>query len=184
MKSARTLLIVLACLPAAANLAASGPVGVFALLEKVAFEPSEQSPDRIKLWGAFSCADGGIQYSGAAAAPLRGYLYFTMPSVTEAQARAIRNEWSDLKAVAGTGQAIAFGNWGYIGTFSTSEPNQIFVTVQVAERSFRGIALRVYNESQTAAEPAPYVTNTGIVKIPDSGSHAAIVKRLKDSLRR
>jgi hypothetical protein len=26
-------------------------------------------------------------------------------------------EWSDLKAVAGTGQAVAFGRWGYIGAF-------------------------------------------------------------------
>lgn len=183
MKSARTLVILLACLPAVTDLAASGPVGVFAVIEKVAFEPNEQAPERIKLWGAFVFADGGIQASGTTATAARGYLYFRMPAATEAPTQNVRTEWSDLKAMAGTGQAVAFGNWGYIGAFNPDGPNQIFVTVR-ADRGFQGLPLRVYNAKDTAPEPAPYVTNTGIVKIPDSGAHAAVVKRLRDSLKR
>jgi hypothetical protein len=49
----------------------------------------------------------------------RGYLYFRLdPSATAAQRETVRTEWADLNAVAGKGQVVGFGNWGYIGGFS------------------------------------------------------------------
>jgi hypothetical protein len=44
---------------------------VFAVVEKVIFEPNEQAPERIQLWGAFAFVSGGIQ-GNFTAAPQRG----------------------------------------------------------------------------------------------------------------
>ena len=101
---------------------------------------------------------------------------------------AVKNEWKDLKSVAGTGQAIGFGAWGYIGGFgslqidrTSSHPPYI-----LALRPNGGfpIDLRVRPESEAPATPAIYATNAGIVKLADQGSHAAIVKQLKEGLAR
>jgi len=168
----------------AANVTASGPTGVHAVIEKVVFEPTEQNPERIQIWGAFSFVDGGISRRGVAGAPERGYLYFSVPSFyTEQQSKVVRTEWLDLKAIAGTGQAVAFGDWGYIGVFSPNGGNQVHVTVPAGGRGYRGIRLQVLNASSTNAEPVPYASNTGIVKLPAEGSHTEIVKRLRESLR-
>jgi len=40
-------------------LIASGPVGFYAVIEKVVFEPDEKAPERMQLWGAFAVVDGG-----------------------------------------------------------------------------------------------------------------------------
>src|ERR1044072_3600220 len=50
---------------------ASDPVGIYALVDKVVFEPNETSPERIQIWGAFAIAEGnGDTYRNAE----RGYL--------------------------------------------------------------------------------------------------------------
>ena len=114
MKTAKAILVVGVLLFAAADLIASGPVGIYAIIEKVIFEPSEQAPERIQIWGAFAVVDGGLTRPGATSKPLRGYLYFKLPNGS-AQA-ATKAEWEDLKSVAGTGQAVGFGNWGFVGS--------------------------------------------------------------------
>jgi len=81
---------------------ASDPVGIYALVDKVVFEPNETNPERIQVWGAFAIADGyGYTYKNAE----RGYLYY---KVNSDKPTACRNEWTDLKTVAGTGQIVAF----------------------------------------------------------------------------
>src|SRR5436190_2379016 len=113
MKTAKTILVVGVLLFAAAELIASGPVGIYAIIENVIFEPSEEAPERIQIWGAFAVVDGGLTRPGATSKPLRGYLYFKLP---DGSARSVaKMEWADLKAVAGTEQAIGFGNWGFVG---------------------------------------------------------------------
>src|SRR2546422_6642770 len=108
MKTAKAILVAGVLLFAAADLIASGPVGIYAIIERAVFEPSEQAPERIQIWGAFAVVDGGLTRPGATSKPLRGYLYFKLP---DGSARAVaRTEWMDLKYVAGTGQAIGFGN--------------------------------------------------------------------------
>jgi hypothetical protein len=47
-----------------------------------------------------------------------------------------------------------------------------------------GTDLRVRPESEAPATPAIYATNAGIVKLSAEGSHAAIVKQLRDGLKR
>jgi len=83
---------------------ASDPVGVYAVVDKVVLEPSEANPERIQVWGAFAIAEGyGYTYKKAE----RGYLYYKL---NPDKSVACRNEWADLKAVAGTGQIVAFGS--------------------------------------------------------------------------
>ena len=83
---------------------ASDPVGIYALVDKVIFEPNETNPERIQVWGAFAIAEGsGYSYKNAE----RGYLYY---KVNSEKPDACRNEWTDLKAVAGNGQIVAFGS--------------------------------------------------------------------------
>jgi len=68
------------------------------------FEPNETNPERIQVWGAFAIAEGyGYTYKNAE----RGYLYYKANSE---KPTACRNEWTDLKTVAGTGQIVAFGS--------------------------------------------------------------------------
>src|SRR5688572_25143261 len=91
-------------------LRASGPVGIYGIVERVVFEPSEQAAERIQVWGAFALADGGTDQPLGTTTPVRGYLYFKLPTVFGGYAtgdvKTVRREWNDLKAVAGTGQAI------------------------------------------------------------------------------
>lgn len=88
----------------AATMRASDPVGVYAVVERVVLEPSEKNPERIQIWGAFSLTDGrsGDGYLD----PQRGYLYYSCPAGLQDQCR---NEWNDIKSVAGTGDGIGFG---------------------------------------------------------------------------
>lgn len=104
------LLLALLCL-GAAQTRASDPIGIYALVDKVVFEPNETNPERIQIQGAFAIAEGyGYTYKKAE----RGYLYFR---VNPDKPAACRNEWADLKSVAGTGQIVAFGSrYGEKGT--------------------------------------------------------------------
>src|ERR1700682_5785768 len=80
---------------------ASGPIGVYALVDKVAFEPNADKPERIRISGVFSVAEETPDNSTVYSAPHRGYLYFGLPRGNEDLAR---REWADLKSVAGTRQ--------------------------------------------------------------------------------
>ena len=134
---------------------ASGPLGVYGIVDKVVLEPNETSPERIQVWGTFALVNSGSNALAVSQAK-RGYLYLKFPITPYSEAnRAIyKKEWADLKAVAGTGQAIGFGS-----NFQTD--------------------LRVRPASEAPASPTNYQLNTGIVRLTASGSHAAIVKDLQ-----
>jgi hypothetical protein len=156
---------------------ASGPAGIYGIVEKVVFEPNEQAPERIQIWGAFAYVGGLTQTELGFADVKKGYLYFVDPVRSE----IIRKEWRDLKAIAGTGQAIGFGNWTYTGALPT----------QPGDRAPHGfylpggyvIDLRVRPASEPPASPASYAVNAGIIKLSSEGSHSEIVKLLKDALK-
>src|SRR6202011_1099374 len=89
---------------------ASGPIAVYALVDKVAFEPSSDKPERIRISGVFIAAAETPDNSTVYSAPQRGYLYFGLPKGNEELAR---REWADLKSVAGTRQVVGLGSsWG------------------------------------------------------------------------
>jgi hypothetical protein len=89
---------------------ASGPIGVYALVDKVTFEPSAENPERIRISGVFIVAEDTPDNSTVYSAPQRGYLYLRLPKGNEELAR---REWADLKSVAGTRQVVGLGSsWG------------------------------------------------------------------------
>jgi hypothetical protein len=183
MKALRPVLAMAGLLVGAAHLAASGPMGIYGIVEKVIFEPNETAPERIRVWGAFAYVDGGDGQGLTVSAAKRGYLYFRMdPS----KADAIKKEWADLKAVAATDQAVAFGYWGYIGAFRSLQPDvRTNMPPYILEHNPQNqqTDLRVRPASEAPANPALYQTNAGIVKLSPTGNHAAIVTQLKDALK-
>ena len=190
MNSPRLVITLTALLLAVARLPASGPLGIYGIVERVVFEPNETGAERIQVWGAFAYVDG-LDGSGLTVSPAkRGYLYFRLPDVhggmtNDGPVRAIKNEWADLKAVAGTGQAVGFGSWGYIGAFGELRPNvRSSMPPYILERGPVNppTDLRVRPAAEVPFAPAPYQTDTGLVKLSEAGSHAAIVKQLKKAL--
>jgi hypothetical protein len=82
---------------------ASGPVAVYALVDKVTLEPTADKPERIRVAGVFIVAKG---QSDDYAPPERGYVYFVLP---KDKYELVRRECSDLQAIAGTRQVIGLG---------------------------------------------------------------------------
>ena len=93
-----------ACLSATVALYASDFTGVYGVIDKVVFEPSDSAPARVQIWGAFAFSDGqrGSNYKPAE----KGYLYYSCEAGRESMCR---KEWADLKSVAGTGTGVGFG---------------------------------------------------------------------------
>ncbi len=133
----------------------------------------------MKLWGSFailySNQTPGAKNTGSPYSPHRGYLYFKLPSEKSMQETA-KKEWADLKAVAGTGQAVMFGSWtsSYLGTRSGDRRNG-FVSLTGKE------SLRVYEKDERAS-PITYTMDTGIVKLQSHGTYAGLVDQLKASV--
>src|SRR5579862_4946787 len=83
---------------------ASGPIAVYALVDKVEFQPNVDKPESIRISGVFiTAAESSDTYSSAQS----GYLYFTLPQSDQELAR---REWADLKSVAGSRQIVGFGS--------------------------------------------------------------------------
>ena len=141
-------LVILVSAIAAITAHASFPLGVYAVIDKVVLEPGDAEPQRVQVWGAFALWDDrpGLGYR----APERGYLYY---SCSKAQAGICRNEWADLKSVAGTGQTVGFGS-----------------------RSLS--AGRVRASGEAALAPEPYPIQFGVVQMGAS-PRGAIFDQLK-----
>jgi hypothetical protein len=133
-------------------LTASGPIGVYALVDKVAFEPSSDKPERIRISGVFMAAEGTPDNSNVYSAPQRGYLYFELPKGNEELAR---REWADLKSVAGTRQVVGFGS------------------------SWHG-KVRVRKLIEEAKPPDDYPLGNGVVKINSDQARAKALLDYKD----
>jgi len=152
---------------------------VYGIVERVAFEPNEKSPERMKIWGAFALLYTNqappSNNNGGPYSPHRGHLYFKLPTDKSAQAAA-RKEWADLKSVAGTGQAVMFGSWpsSYLGTRDGDRKNG-FVSLTGKE------SLRVYEKED--GPPITYTMDTGIVRLENQGTHTGLVEQLKASLK-
>ncbi|MEP7353254.1 MAG: hypothetical protein ABI824_08495 [Acidobacteriota bacterium] len=121
---------------------ASGPISVYALIEKVTFEPGSAKSDkaqRIRIDGVFILANLGAGNATNYSEPQRGSLYFDLTNTNEPQAR---KEWADLESVAGTRQVVGFGSsWS------------------------RGAPLQVTRAGKEASASTPYPMGNGLVKI-------------------
>ena len=166
MRTRCLILVFVALLGSTRWLAASGPIGIYGIVERVVFEPNEAQAERVQVWGAFAVVEE--EFGAGASQPARGYLYFRLPTLPDRNPNAesiniVRREWADLKAMAGTGQAIGFGSWW---------------------GSARRFDLRVRPASEGPESPSAYQTNAGVVKITDNGSHAKLVRDLRAALQR
>jgi hypothetical protein len=85
------------------GIAKGGGVGIYAIVDKVALEPDNTSPERVRIDGTFVVPIH--MSSGGYAPPQRGFLYFkTVPG----RETAARRDWAALKSVARTGEIIGF----------------------------------------------------------------------------
>lgn len=154
MKKRITGLLVLgACMAVTVAVYASDFVGVYAVVEKVILEPSDTSPERIQIWGAFALSD---QKSGSAYAPAaRGYLYYTC---SRGQESVCRKEWADLKSVAGKDTGVGFGyRWA---------PNG-----------------RVRKADEKPASPDVYPIERGVVKVEKASDRGAETLQVIEGIR-
>ena len=145
-------LVILVASFAAVTARASVPLGVYAVIDNVILEPGDAEPQRVRIWGTFALWDDrpGLGYRP----PERGYLYY---SCSKEQSRICRNEWADLKSVAGSGQTVGFGS-----------------------RSLS--AGRVRASGDGASVPEPYPIQFGVVQMGAS-PRGAIFDQLKAAAR-
>jgi hypothetical protein len=150
--AALVFLGVFALLGSRTTLKASDPTGLYAVVQKVVLEPSETEPLRIQIWGAFALWDKRTPDDYQA--PKAGYLYYSCP---KGQETTCRNEWSDIKSVAGQGQGIGFG------------------------ARFRETG-RVRKADEQPTAPDVYPIRMGVVKVGPSQGQPAIIAKLQAAL--
>jgi hypothetical protein len=122
----------------------SDPIGVFAVIDRVVLEPDAANARNIQIWGTFAVANRNTRNDYLPAE--RGYLYYTLPSTNS---RAALAEWSDLRSVAGTQQAIGFGH------------------------RYEGVA-RIRRASDEPRSPDPYALGFGLVKVMTAGARPSV----------
>ena len=173
MKFLRVLLTIMAISISSSVLLADGPVGVYAMVQKVVFEPSENAPKTLQIWGVFVWVDGGLKSPGPINLPQRGYIYFKLPEgATEAS--AAKKQWMDIKSVAGSNQIIAFGDWKHSGPFE-----DLYIPIDGGQED-----VRVRKQSEAPAKPIAYPIKTGLVKIADDPAHESLRSLMKAFLQR
>lgn len=141
------------CVAGSATLIASDFVGVYAVVESVAFEPNATAPERVQIRGAFAMSEGarGSAYGTAQ----RGYLYYSCP---EGRQDICRREWADLQTVAGKNVGVGFG----------------------ARFLQNG---RVRKADETPASPDVYPIERGIVRLAADHESLPVIERIKAALR-
>jgi hypothetical protein len=130
---------VMLLLPAAGSGELSYPLGVYALIDRVAIEPAEGRPERILVRGTFIVAND--RDPKKAIGPVQGFLAYRI--ATEWEEGCIQ-EWQELREAAGTNDVVAFGARGQTNGTVKTRPDD-------------------------PAEPPDYVLNVGIVRRSDGG---------------
>ncbi len=147
----RMLMIVgTALLIAVPQARASDQTGIYALIEKVEIEPAEGQAERIRVHGVFALpkSTSTDEYGP----PVRGFLYFSLPKEKQDNAR---KEWADLKKLAGSGDAIAFGS----------------------RRSLP--MLKVRSDSDTTKDAVAYPLDVGLTKLNKNHPQAKALHAVK-----
>jgi hypothetical protein len=166
------LLLTAGMLTAAMNttgIAKNSGVGIYAIVDTVAFEPDKTSPERVRIDGVFVVPIR--MSSGDYAPPKRGFLYFkTVPG----REKAARRDWAALTSVAGTGEVIGFAYYWVPGPHDPGGNPHHSLEVTV-------------HSNGSAASPADYPLSfaevlsaeNGIVKAGDPAFDNILIKQLK-----
>jgi hypothetical protein len=191
-KAAVAALIALAGVSAAYG---SGPIRVYALIERVVFEGPEDAPEAVRVYGAFTFVEERLSSNST---PQTGYMYFRLPPDRDPHdfrlprdARELTwNEWRDFAEVAGTGEAVAFGAYSYSGNFdllgADSSWPEAGLLPYAGGPGLYGIPratanLTVRPESSSPTDAAYYAPGIGVVRLGE-GNHGAIVEALRSAL--
>ena len=87
-------------------IAKNATIGIYAVIDKVTFEPGDSSPAFVRIAGVFVVPVP--MSSGKYGSPQRGYLYFRIPPGREVQAL---KDWKELNVLAGTGRVVGFADY-------------------------------------------------------------------------
>ena len=166
MKSASSWIVAISIvLLTGATLIAKGTgVGIYALIDDVAFEKGS-SGRLVRISGVFEVPVP--MSSGAFEPPQRGYLYFRVPAANE---EAVRNELDQLRALAGTSQVVGFG---YYWVPNPNDPHGN------PHHSLEVIVHRVGESSTPDLYPLPFPK--GVVRAGDPDFDAVTASRLQNS---
>jgi hypothetical protein len=159
MRPSKSAFITFACLLLLVSVNSTGSelVGIYALVDRVVLEPNDQSPEKIQIWGTIST-------SRDPANAKRGYLYFRAPFQSDLRDLTLK-EWKDLKAVAGTGQAVAFGQ------------HYFYLDQQSAADAYVKAMPRVRPATEKPSAADGYPLNIGVSKLMD----ITVVNQLKSA---
>src|SRR5215472_13856011 len=130
----RTLLVSTAIAPV---LCGSDFTGVYAKIDRVVVEN-----DTAQVWGVFAAAKPNDRNDYLP--PVRGYLYFKLGP----NAELTRNEWNDLKQVAGKDEIVAFGT--------------------------RPFTAQIHKTGEKPANPDVYSMNTGVNRVRGRTDYAPV----------
>src|SRR5262249_11433105 len=108
------------------------------------------------------------------------------------QKESVLREWADFKSVAGTGQAVAFGRFGCVGSFSDDLISEGHSGGARSSMTLPGIPAStscredhpVRAESSAPSVPCAYPLNTGLTKLSVTGNLGGIVRKLQEALVR
>jgi hypothetical protein len=103
LAAASTLVLLL---PPTSVIAKNATIGIYAIVDRVTFEPGAGPPNSVRICGVFVVPVPAS--SGNYRTPQRGYLYFRIAPGTE---QATRRDWSELKTLAGSGKVAGFGQY-------------------------------------------------------------------------
>ncbi|HEY6388650.1 MAG TPA: hypothetical protein VIX91_23475 [Candidatus Acidoferrum sp.] len=148
------------------SLAKNGNIGIYGIVDKVVFEPDENAPERIQIWGLF-VVPVPIS-SGMYRNPQRGILYFSLPP--DRKKIAIK-EWTELKRRAGSGQILGFTEYWVPNPGDPQGNPHTSLVVQVHEDVPLGLA-------------DPYPLGIGVLKIDEHKTEdyeTKIITQLKEN---
>jgi hypothetical protein len=141
---------------------ASTRVAVYAIVDEIDFEPSSFEAERVWISGVF-VVPVPIS-SGLHTEPVRGHLYL---SLDPSKAHSTRADWEALRASAGTGRAVGFGDYW----MPCSRSRTPFPAGDVDANANCSAELSVIETDRTraTAEPYPTPSREGVVTAFDSG---------------
>ncbi|HXS79616.1 MAG TPA: hypothetical protein VN818_04990 [Gammaproteobacteria bacterium] len=140
---------------------ASTRVAVYAIVDEIDFEPSSFEPERAWISGMF-VVPVPIS-SGLHAEPARGHLYF---SVNPSDPNATRRDWEALKAIAGSGTVVGFGEYWMRCSLVRSAPLPLPPDAENANCSTE-ITVVETDRTRATAEPYPKPSSEGVVTVFD-----------------
>ncbi len=137
---------------------ASTRVAVYAIVDEIEFEPSSLEPERVWISGVF-VVPVPIS-SGLHAPPARGHLYL---SLSPSDSAATRGDWEALRANAGTGRVVGFGQYWMPCSRSRSWQPEQLIAGKPEPNCSAEITVVETDRTRATAEPHPIPSDEGVV---------------------